>query len=96
MPVRLLHFSNRMACPDCFSQFVYPTFTRWLVHLIYAIHVVFAGWIGLYFSSLWLFAVLLLTLPFIVEWSIASWGLLQPTGRKHRRKKIKSEVHNKK
>ena len=96
MPVRLLYFSNRMACPNCFSQFIYPTVTRWLVHLIYAIHVVIAGWIGLFFKSIWLFAILLLVLHFIVEWMIARWSILQPTGRKHRRKKLNSEAYNKK
>jgi hypothetical protein len=89
--VRMLSFSSRMHCEKCFFQYEYTSLTKWALALLGAFVPTLAIFLGLYFQSWIVFAVLLLVFPFAIEIVFAKYCPLKPVGPRALREKLRGE-----
>lgn len=89
--VKLLSFSSRMHCDTCFHQYQYTRFSKWTLRLILVFIPVLAALIGLGLMSILAFAIVLIGLPFLIEFIFAKYCPLEPVGLRALREKISNK-----
>ena len=89
--VRMLSFSNRMHCENCFFQYEYTSLSKWVLAFGGALIPSLAVYMGLFFQSWVVFGVLLLLAPFIAELFFAKYCSLKPVGVRALREKLRGK-----
>ena len=89
--VKMLSFSNRMHCEECFFEYEYTNLSKWILAFGGAFIPGLAIYLGIMLQSWLVFVVLILVAPLLAELVFAKYCSLKPVGFRSLREKLRGK-----
>ncbi|HOP22617.1 MAG TPA: hypothetical protein PK055_00625 [Gammaproteobacteria bacterium] len=90
--IKLLTYTSRMYCEECFSQYQYTKASKMILWIFSGFTTALAISLGLFTKSIIVFGCVLILFPFVFELIFAKFCPLKLVGLRGLRKKLKNKM----